>query len=152
MRSSRKWTESILSSLASGVNLNIDERMFSKEIRSLATSMKKEMGRTFRERFFFNSLLQQLEKWYSIFLKEGSDVILRAWRDRAHIKGKRVKVTSFGETLAGIAIDVDSDGALILRKREWETKKSGRRRHGIQLKVKAESLRIAMTQYRHLNT
>ncbi|MDO9124981.1 MAG: bifunctional biotin--[acetyl-CoA-carboxylase] synthetase/biotin operon repressor, partial [Deltaproteobacteria bacterium] len=40
---------------------------------------------------------------------------LKAWRDRAHIKGKRVKVTSFGETISGIAVDVDSDGALILR-------------------------------------
>ncbi len=41
-------------------------------------------------------------------------MILNAWRDRARIEGKEVKVTSFGETLVGKAIDVDSDGALIL--------------------------------------
>jgi BirA family biotin operon repressor/biotin-[acetyl-CoA-carboxylase] ligase len=55
-----------------------------------------------------------MERWYSIFIHEGSAVILKAWRSRAHIKGRRVTVTSFGETLAGVAIDVDSDGALIL--------------------------------------
>jgi len=68
-------------------------------------------------------LLQELEKWYSIFINEGSAIILRAWRSRAHIKGRRVNVTSFGETLAGVAIDVDSDGALIL-----ETEEGKRRR------------------------
>jgi BirA family biotin operon repressor/biotin-[acetyl-CoA-carboxylase] ligase len=37
--------------------------------------------------------------------------------------GKRVKVTSFGETLSGIAVDVDSDGALILKMRDGSQKR-----------------------------
>ena len=100
--------------LGIGVNLNMDENMFSKEIRAVASSLKIEMGQTISRKGFLPFFLQELERWYSIFLKEGSAVILKAWRDRAHIKGRRVKVTSFGETLVGTAIDVDSDGALIL--------------------------------------
>jgi BirA family biotin operon repressor/biotin-[acetyl-CoA-carboxylase] ligase len=109
--------------LGMGVNLNIDESMFSKEIQSSATSLKIAMGQTVSRKAFLAFFLQKLERWYSIFLKKGSAVILKAWRDRAHIKGRRVKVTSFGETFVGMAIDVDSDGALIL-----ETEDGKRRR------------------------
>jgi len=100
--------------LGIGVNLNTDEKKFSKEIRSIATSLKIEMGQTVSRKVFLQSLLLEMERWYSIFLEEGSTVILNAWRDRADIKGRQVKVTSFGETVVGTAIDVDSDGALIL--------------------------------------
>ena len=100
--------------LGMGVNLNMDEQMFQKEIRTVATSLKNEMGERISRKTFLQSLLLELERWYTIFLQEGSAVILKAWRDRAHIQGKRVKVTSFGESVVGTAIDVDSDGALIL--------------------------------------
>jgi len=109
--------------LGIGVNLNMDERMFPKEIRSTATSLKKEMGQTISRKAFLQSLLGELEEWYGIFLKEGGAAILKAWRDRAQIEGKRVKVTSFGETVAGVAVDVDSDGALILRTQDGDEKR-----------------------------
>ncbi len=100
--------------LGIGVNLNTDEKQFSKEIRSIATSLKIETGQIVSRKAFAQSLLLELERWYSIFLEEGGDAVLKAWRDRADIRGRKVKVTSFGETLVGTAIDVDSDGALIL--------------------------------------
>ena len=100
--------------LGIGVNLNMDEKMFSKEIRNIATSLKIETGQTVSRKDFLQSLFLELERWYAMFSREGNAVILEAWRDRAHIKGKHVKVTSFGETLVGRAIDIDSDGALIL--------------------------------------
>jgi len=109
--------------LGIGVNLNMDEKMFSKEIRAVATSLKIEMGQKVSRKTFLQFFLQELEKWYSIFLEEGGAVILKAWRDRAHIKGRQVKVTSFGETVAGIAIDVDSDGALILETEDGKQKR-----------------------------
>ncbi len=109
--------------LGIGVNLNMDEQQFSKEIRSIATSLKIEMGQTVSRKDFLESLLLELESWYSIFLKEGWAVVLNAWRERADIKGRKVKVTSFGETVVGTAIDVDSDGALILETEGGKQKK-----------------------------
>ena len=109
--------------LGIGINVNMDQKMFSKEIRNVATSLKIETGETVLRKDFLQSLFWQLERWYAVFSEEGSAVILNAWRDRAHIKGKQVKVTSFGETSVGRAIDVDSDGALIL-----ETKDGKQRR------------------------
>ncbi len=109
--------------LGVGVNLNMDEAMFSKEIQAVATSLKIEMGQTVSRKAFLQSLLQGLERWYLTFLEEGSAAILKAWRDWAQIKGRRVKIASFGETLVGTAIDVDSDGALILETVDGERKR-----------------------------
>jgi BirA family biotin operon repressor/biotin-[acetyl-CoA-carboxylase] ligase len=100
--------------LGIGVNLNMDGRLFSREIRKVATSLKKEMGKAVSRKAFLQTLLQKLEAWYEIFLKEGAPPVLKAWRDRAQIKGRPVRVTSSGETWAGIAVDIDSDGNLIL--------------------------------------
>jgi len=109
--------------LGIGINMNIDETMFSKEIRDVATSLKIETGQTVSRKAFLEPLFEELERWYAIFSEKGSAMILNAWRDRAHIRGKQVKVTSFGETLVGRAIDVDSDGALILETKDGTQKR-----------------------------
>jgi BirA family biotin operon repressor/biotin-[acetyl-CoA-carboxylase] ligase len=109
--------------LGIGINLNMDAKMFSKEIRNVATSLKREMGEMISRKDFIQKLLQELEDWYTIFLKEGSAPVLEAWRKWAQIKGKPVKVTSFGETLVGVAVDIDSDGALILETKNGERKR-----------------------------
>jgi BirA family biotin operon repressor/biotin-[acetyl-CoA-carboxylase] ligase len=106
--------------LGIGMNLNVDEKMFPQQIRPIATSLKRELGKTISRKEFLSNLLQELEAWYSVFLKEGGNSILRAWRNRAKIKGKRLKVTSFGKVISGTGVDVDSDGALILETRSGE--------------------------------
>jgi BirA family biotin operon repressor/biotin-[acetyl-CoA-carboxylase] ligase len=106
--------------LGIGVNLNMDEKIFPKEIRGGATSLKREMGETISRKDFLQSLLLELEGWYMILLKEGSVPVLETWRDKAKIEGRQVKVTFFGETLSGIAVDLDSDGALIIETKDGE--------------------------------
>ena len=91
-----------------------DAKGFPKEIRAKATSLKRETGRPVSRRAFVSLLLEELERWYEIFLKEGGSSLLEAWKARAQIEGKRVRVTSFGEVLTGRAVDIDSNGALIL--------------------------------------
>jgi BirA family biotin operon repressor/biotin-[acetyl-CoA-carboxylase] ligase len=109
--------------LGIGVNLNMEEKMFPKEIQAVATSLRIETGQTISRKIFLRSLLLELERWYEIFIKQDSTVILNAWRNWAQIEGRRVKVNSFGETLVGMAIDVDSDGALILETEDGKRKR-----------------------------
>ena len=109
--------------LGMGVNLNMDAKEFPKEIRTKATSLKEERGQPVSRKAFAALLLEALERWYEIFLKEGGAPVLKAWRDRAQIRGKKVRVTSFDEVLIGRAIDVDSDGALILETRGGKRKR-----------------------------
>ncbi len=109
--------------LGVGVNLNMDKKLFTKEIRSTATSLKMETGKTVSRKEFVPCLLEALEKWYTLFLRKGGKPVLEAWRERAQIRGKAVKVTSFGETLFGRAVDVDSEGRLILETEKGERKR-----------------------------
>jgi BirA family biotin operon repressor/biotin-[acetyl-CoA-carboxylase] ligase len=109
--------------LGIGVNLNMDESMFPKDIRSVATSLNREMGQTVSRKVFLKALLEELETWYETFLEKGGSVILDAWKDWAQIEGKQVKVTSFGVALTGKSIGVDSDGALILETETGEKKR-----------------------------
>ena len=107
--------------LGIGVNLNMNGKSFPREIRKMATSLKIGMGRTVSRKAFLQVLLRKLESWYELFLKEGAPPILMAWRDRAQIKGRPVQVTSSGETWTGLAVDIDSDGSLILRTGDGRT-------------------------------
>ncbi len=109
--------------LGIGVNLNMETRMFPKELWTKATSLKIERGEDVSRKEFFQILLKTLERWYATFLKEGATAILDTWRRWATLRGRLVKITSFGDTLVGKAIDIDSDGALIL-----ETKDGTQRR------------------------
>jgi BirA family biotin operon repressor/biotin-[acetyl-CoA-carboxylase] ligase len=109
--------------LGIGVNLNMDPKMFPGEIREIATSLKKEMGKAVSRRTFLQSLLQKLEIWYEIYLKEGAPPVLQAWRDRAQIKGRPIRVTADGKTSIYTAVDIDSDGALILEAEDGRQKR-----------------------------
>jgi BirA family transcriptional regulator, biotin operon repressor / biotin---[acetyl-CoA-carboxylase] ligase len=109
--------------LGMGVNLNTDKGAFSKEIRGIATSLKRETGKAISRKVFLQHLLQALEKWYDVFNQQGGFPVLQAWRNWAQVEGKQVKITSFGEIWTGKAVDVDSDGALILETANGETKR-----------------------------
>jgi BirA family biotin operon repressor/biotin-[acetyl-CoA-carboxylase] ligase len=109
--------------LGIGVNVNIEEGRFPKEIRSLATSLKRETGRTTSRKAFLQLLLEALEQWYEIFLKKGAPAILKAWRKHARIGGKQVRISSFDEVLVGRAVDVDSEGGLLIQMRNGQRKR-----------------------------
>ncbi len=101
--------------LGIGVNLNVDEETFPEEIRPSATSIKRETGCPVSRKAFLADLLWELEVGYELFLKEGGEPILKAWKEQAQIEGKMVRVNFLGETISGMALDVDTDGALLLR-------------------------------------
>jgi len=109
--------------LGIGVNLNMEKELLPKEIRGLATSLKMETGKSVSRKEFVPCLLGALEKCYTLFLREGGKPVLDAWREKARLKGKPVKVTSFGETLLGRAVDIDAEGRLILETEKGERKR-----------------------------
>ncbi|MCJ7640448.1 MAG: biotin--[acetyl-CoA-carboxylase] ligase [Desulfobacterales bacterium] len=109
--------------LGIGVNLNVDRQRFPQGIRDGATSLKEEMGQKISRKAFLAILLESLEKWYGVFPKDGGASVLNAWRDRAQIAGKQVRISSFDEVLVGRAVDVDSEGALLVQMRNGQRKR-----------------------------
>jgi BirA family biotin operon repressor/biotin-[acetyl-CoA-carboxylase] ligase len=99
-----------------GVNANIDvAKVFPEELRKVATSLENGLGRKVRLEELFRALLEKLENVYELLLKEGFDSILAEWKKYAGFLGCQVEVASGTKKWVGLALDVENDGALILR-------------------------------------
>ncbi|MGQ9530444.1 MAG: biotin--[acetyl-CoA-carboxylase] ligase, partial [Candidatus Bathycorpusculaceae bacterium] len=99
-----------------GVNANVNvEKEFPQELRSITTSIENEWGRKVRLEKLFKTLLEKLDSIYELFLNEGFPRVLREWKKHARFLGKRVEVSGGIERLCGLALDVDDEGALLIR-------------------------------------
>ena len=99
-----------------GVNANFDvEKVFPQELKEGATSLESELGRKVQLEDLFRGLLERLENLYELSTKEGFKPILEEWKNYAGFLGHQVEVKSLTEELGGLALDVDHDGALVLR-------------------------------------
>ncbi|MDH5793150.1 MAG: biotin--[acetyl-CoA-carboxylase] ligase [Candidatus Bathyarchaeota archaeon] len=107
-----------------GVNANFDvAKVFSEELRKVAVSLENELGRKVRLEELFRALLEKLENFYKLFLKEGFDHILKEWKKYAGFLGCQVEVVSRTEKWVGLALDVGDDGSLILRLKDGTVKR-----------------------------
>jgi len=99
-----------------GVNANINiAKEFPEQLTAVSASLEGELGRKVRLEELLRALLEKLEEIYKRFLKEGFTSVLEKWKKYAGFLGQQVEVTSETEKLRGFALDVDSDGALILK-------------------------------------
>ncbi|MEM3668729.1 MAG: biotin--[acetyl-CoA-carboxylase] ligase [Candidatus Bathyarchaeia archaeon] len=102
--------------LGIGVNANFDVRkVFPEELWESATSLMNELGRKVKLEELFRALLERLDCVYEQFLKEGFNPVLERWKSYAGFLGKQVVVAGETEKLRGLALDVDSEGALVLK-------------------------------------
>jgi BirA family biotin operon repressor/biotin-[acetyl-CoA-carboxylase] ligase len=99
-----------------GINANFDvEKAFPDSLKKVATSIKNELGRKVQLHMLFRVLLEHLENLYELLTKEGFSPVLREWKDYADFLGRQVIIISLTEKIHGLALDVDNDGALIIR-------------------------------------
>ncbi len=101
-----------------GLNVNFDPSTY-EEIREIATSLKRELGREVSREAVLAALLNHLEQLYEGALR-GEDVE-QAWKERLETLGKSVRVHFADRVEEGVATDTDSDGALILRRDDGTT-------------------------------
>ena len=101
--------------LGIGINANVDTNAFPKELTGSLTSLKKEAKREIPREEFLQALLKEMEHYYNDFTRGRFARILEEWKSLTDMIGKDVEVVSFDERFEGKAIDVDQDGALIVR-------------------------------------
>ena len=94
-----------------GLNVNNDK----KTLIAQATSLKEQKKESVNRIELLRGLLRQLEADYLLFQHKGPVSILDRWREYNITLGRRVKVYTQNKHYEGQAIDVDSDGALIIR-------------------------------------
>jgi len=99
-----------------GINVNSERAHFPEEIAGLATSLREECGKEVSRVRLVQEMLAQLESLYQDFQASGFEPIRERWKAISNTIGARVSISSGGEQVEGEAIDIDGDGALILRK------------------------------------
>jgi BirA family biotin operon repressor/biotin-[acetyl-CoA-carboxylase] ligase len=61
-------------------------------------------------------LINELQIWYQKFLRDGSNRIIREWTERWGAINRRVRVEFDENAVEGIALGLDENGYLVLKK------------------------------------
>ena len=91
-----------------GVNVNNDPSLSEPK----ASSLKKILKQTVSRKTVFSEFLDRFENRIQ---SNGLDSILDEWKQYATTLDRRVKIVTLDEVIEGIALDVDENGALILK-------------------------------------
>ena len=100
-----------------GINANTSIPQFEKTV----TSLKDALGREISRKEFLSVLLMEIERQQPLLMKED---LLDEWKKLSGTLNKYVRILSPGEVIVGRAIDIDTTGALIIRKRNGSLKKA----------------------------
>ncbi|MCP4680775.1 MAG: biotin--[acetyl-CoA-carboxylase] ligase [Desulfobacterales bacterium] len=98
-----------------GMNVNIPFESFPKEINDIVTSILIETGKHFSRIELIRAYLHFHEKYYKIFQKSGYEPIIERWKGLSDMIGQHLMVNVLGKEYSGEVIDMDNDGALILK-------------------------------------
>lgn len=106
-----------------GINANIDLDSLPKQVRENATSLKRELKREVDREQLLCVLLEKMEHYYVLLMKGKFNLILKEWKSLFGLLDSYVEVTSLKEKIEGWAIDVDENGALIIRLQDGTLRK-----------------------------
>jgi BirA family biotin operon repressor/biotin-[acetyl-CoA-carboxylase] ligase len=95
-----------------GINVNLDVAAY-PEIASIATSLKDAVGAKVPREEVLAAFCNHFEALCDE-ARNGSRAPFLAWRERLVTLGKDVVATGSSETVSGLAVDVDQDGALLI--------------------------------------
>lgn len=101
--------------LGVGVNVNLQKGELPPEVAEHATSLRIERGEPVPRVFLLAALLASLETWFETVQEEGFAAVRRRWVELSATLGSRVRVEADRGGLWGQALDLDADGALLVR-------------------------------------
>ena len=96
-----------------GVGVNANQPV--DHLPEAATSLRVERGRPVEREPLLAAILNDLANAYDRADREGVAWIVPAWRSRSTMLGKRISFHRDGETVHGVADDLDENGALLVR-------------------------------------
>jgi BirA family biotin operon repressor/biotin-[acetyl-CoA-carboxylase] ligase len=105
-----------------GINANFDLSALPKSLEDSSTTLKHELKREIRCEVLLGSLLEEMESLYELFSRERFDQLLDEWRSLASMLGVSVEIRVDEEKIRGQAINIDQNGALILRSKDGVTR------------------------------
>ncbi|HSB78397.1 MAG TPA: biotin--[acetyl-CoA-carboxylase] ligase [Candidatus Methylomirabilis sp.] len=106
-----------------GINVNHSADDFPPELRSSAASLSQLCGRQIARGMLAAAIYNALDNWYALFCQDRREMILEAGRLRSATLGHPVQVLVGSEEWRGQAVDLDPDGALLVRDESGATRK-----------------------------
>lgn len=101
--------------LGIGVNVNIATEDFPPELRAVATSLFAAAGQPVPRSLLLAAILEELESLYDEVCQAGFGPVLDKWREYSVTLGKEVKIIDRETSFSGQAVDIDTDGALLVQ-------------------------------------
>ena len=100
-----------------GINVNLDKKDIPLELIDKATSIKIESNSLIDRTNLICRIIENLEEWYNLFERKGINDIIKEWKRLAITIGRDVKVQSGNSFVEGRAVDIDDNGALLIKDR-----------------------------------
>lgn len=102
-----------------GIGININQKGFPKHL-SHATSLFQVIKKEIDIEEILGHLLDSFEEWYGLFQKKGFAFIKEAWEEQGLMKGREVELKDGRKKIKGIALGLDTTGALIIKTQEGD--------------------------------
>ncbi len=100
--------------VVAGIGINVNNRQ--AEMPDNAISLRSRLGKSIDRVDILGAILKELELAYLNFVHTGPKQIINEWRRFSYIWGERIKISNHSKIIYGEALDLDSDGALMVRK------------------------------------
>ena len=97
-----------------GIGLNVNTAKNS--LPPTATSLREETQQEHSRIKIFQEILRELEKWYLRLGQEGFLPVVERWKELSVTLNRRVRVSDANGFVEGLAVDLDQDGGLLIRR------------------------------------
>jgi BirA family biotin operon repressor/biotin-[acetyl-CoA-carboxylase] ligase len=106
-----------------GIGLNVNNE--GRELLKGAISLKVAGGgeQKFSRVELLQEVLRRIEENYILFKNKGSFAVLDKWKKLNITLGRMVKIFSLNDHVQGLAVDIDADGALLVRRDSGKVQK-----------------------------
>ncbi len=122
--------------LGFGVNANLNLEIFPQHLRDCITTLKAQLGKEVSREILLCNLMKNVEASYDLFKNRKFVAILDDWRKLSGFLGSYVRILDGRRTIEGTALDLDTDGALMIRLKD----------HNIHKVISGDVTRIIQTR------
>ena len=100
-----------------GIGMNVNQAKMPSDLADIGTSLRIETHRIHSRFELLIRLLRSFDRYYNQFLADGATPILRRFAEvSTYFKGKRVRITTAGESFTGTTAGLEPSGVLRVRR------------------------------------
>ena len=103
-----------------GINVNIDHQEFPEDIQENTISLKEVLGKEVLRVKLIQAFLWEFEKYYESLKRREFSSILKEWKLYSHTLERKIRVDMGERIITGEAVNINEEGALILKKEDGE--------------------------------